>query len=241
MRRAIPFLSVLVLVCVPAYGDEPTLQGEWRTSLGVVTFKPEGDAIVATFADPQIPPVKVTLTKKTATPRNEDGPKPGATTLTLDDSGRSFSGPFQFANGQRTIWNGWRPDPEATKAETGRFDGLWLTTIGLMELEQTGDKVKGNYAVRGTSKIEGTITGRQLDFRYQWFRNGKGWFDLTKDGKTLEGGRPSATRRINGTAGGAGGPRSSAGMFPLWRARSWMGQPRGCSLTASAPRRLQGG
>ncbi len=36
-------------------------------------------------------------------------------------------------------------------------------------------------------KIEGTIAGRELDFRYIWLRNGKGWFDLSKDGKTLEG------------------------------------------------------
>ena len=41
-----------------AHADEPTLPGEWRTSLGIVTFKSEGDALVATFAHPQIPPVK---------------------------------------------------------------------------------------------------------------------------------------------------------------------------------------
>jgi predicted esterase len=187
MRRAIPFLIVLVVACVPAFGDEPTLQGEWRTSLGVVTFKPDGNTLVATFANPRLSPVKCSVKRKAPALQNEEGPKPGEAKLTLDDSGRSFSGSCQFANGQRTLWQGWRPDPDATKAETGRFDGLWLTTIGLMELEQTGDKVKGNYAVRGTSKIEGTITGRQLDFRYQWFRPGKGWFDLSKDGKSLEG------------------------------------------------------
>ena len=36
-----------------------------------------------------------------------------------------------------------------------------------MELEQAGDKVKGRYALRGTSKIEGKVTGRRLDFRYK--------------------------------------------------------------------------
>ncbi len=36
-------------------------------------------------------------------------------------------------------------------------------------------------------KIEGIVTGREVDFRYTWLRNGKGWFDLSKDGKTLEG------------------------------------------------------
>jgi predicted esterase len=187
MRRAIPFLSVLILSCVPALGDQPALTGEWRTSLGVVTFKPDGDALVATFANLQFPPAKGTLTGKVATLQYKQVQKQGEAKLTLDDSGRSFSGSYQFVNGRRIPWNGWRPDPDATKAETGRFDGLWLTTTGLMELEQTGDKVKGSYALRGTSKIEGTITGRRLDFRYQWFRPGKGWFDQTKDGKTFEG------------------------------------------------------
>jgi predicted esterase len=187
MRSIILTSGLLVVACVSARADEPTLQGEWRTSLGIVTFKPEGDALVATFAHPQVPPVKGSLTGKTATLKSEDKQRPGEAKLKLDDSGRSFEGTFQFGNNRPNPWKGWRPDPEATKAETGRFAGLWLTTTGLMELEQTGDKVQGRYASRGTTKIEGTVNGRQLDFRYHWFRPGKGWFDLSKDGKTLEG------------------------------------------------------
>src|SRR5207237_5004280 len=83
--------------------------------------------------------------------------------------------------------NGWRPDREATKGATARLDGPWLSTLGLMELEQAVDKVKGRYALRGTSQIEGDVTGRRLEFRYHWFRDGKGWFDLSKDGAKLEG------------------------------------------------------
>ena len=56
-----------------------------------------------------------------------------------------------------------------------------------MEIEQNGDKIRGQYARYGPVKIEGTIAGRELDFRYNWLRNGKGWFDLSKDGKTLKG------------------------------------------------------
>jgi hypothetical protein len=60
MRRALRVLGLLLLAAGPsaARADEPTLQGEWRTSLGIVTFRPEGDALVATFANPQTPPVK---------------------------------------------------------------------------------------------------------------------------------------------------------------------------------------
>ena len=187
MRRIILVSGLLVLACVSARAGEPKLQGEWKTSLGIVTFKSEGDRMVATFTHPQIPLVKGSVTGKTATLKSEDKQRPGEAKLTLDDSGRSFSGTFQFGNNRPNPWKGWRPDPEATKGETSRFDGLWLTTTGLMELDQAGDKVHGRYALRGTSKIEGDVHGHQLDFRYQWFRPGKGWFDLSKDGKTLEG------------------------------------------------------
>ncbi len=187
MRVAIRVLYLLALVCMPASGDEPTLSGEWRTSLGVVTFELDGDGLVATFANSQIARLKGSLTGRTATFRSGEGQSRADARLTLDDSGFSFAGSYRFANGRQSPWNGWRSDPDANKAETGRFDGLWLTTIGLMELGQTGEKVHGNYALRGTSKIEGTITGRRLDFHYRSFRDGNGWFDLSKDGTKLEG------------------------------------------------------
>ena len=193
MRGAIRVLgpSLLLAAVASAYADEPTFPGEWRTSLGIATFKMEGDTLVATFANPQISPVKGALKAKTATLEYREGPKRGDASLTLDDSGRSFSGWYRYGEGERnypgTPWNGWRPDPEAARGETGRFDGLWLTTSGLMELEQTGDKVTGHYARYGPVKIDGNISGRRLDFHTTWLRNSKGWFDLSKDGKKIEG------------------------------------------------------
>jgi predicted esterase len=193
MRRAIPILGLLLLAAGMSMSraDEPTLLGEWRTSLGTVTFKPEGDTIVATFANPQTPAVKGSLKGKEAKLTFREGNRHADATIKLGDSGRSFEGSYQYGEGQRNFparpWNGWRPDPEAPKGETGRFGGLWLTTQGLMALEQAGDKVKGRYARYGPVKMEGTVTGRRLDFRYTWLRNGKGWFDLSKDGKTIEG------------------------------------------------------
>ena len=192
MRGAIRVLGLLLPVAAElAYADEPTFPGEWRTSLGVATFKMEGNTLVATFANPQMSPVKGAAKGKTATLEYREGPKRGDASLTLGDSGRSFSGWYQYGEGERNYprspWNGWRPDPEATRGETGRFGGLWLTTSGLMELEQAGDKVAGHYARYGPVKIDGKINGRRLDFRTTWLRNSQGWFDLSKDGKTLEG------------------------------------------------------
>jgi RNA polymerase sigma factor (sigma-70 family) len=167
------------------------LSGEWRTSLGLVTFTRQGDAWVAKFANQQLPALEGLLKGKELTLKYDEGAKRASATITLDDSGRSFSGPYSFGEGQRNIvntkWDGWRPDPEARKNQPAQFSGLWLTTQGLMEIEQTGNKIQGQYARYGPVKIEGTIAGRELDFRYTWLRNGGGWFDLSKDGKTLEG------------------------------------------------------
>ena len=41
--------------------------------------------------------------------------------------------------------------------------------------------------LRGTSKIEGMVTGRRLDFRFHSFRDGQGWFDIAADGKSFVG------------------------------------------------------
>ena len=175
----------------PGASRTDLLSGEWRTSLGVVTFKRQGDAWVANFANRQLPALQGLLKGKELTLEYDEGARHASSTIKLDDSGRSFSGPYKFAEGQRNLvnskWEGWRPDPEARKGQPGQFNGLWLTTQGLMEIEQNGDKIRGQYARYGPVKIEGTIAGRELDFRYNWLRNGKGWFDLSKDGKTLEG------------------------------------------------------
>src|SRR5262249_41504420 len=57
----------------------------------------------------------------------------------------------------------------------------------LMELNQDGQKVMGRYAFGGVSEIEGTVTGRMLEFKYKAFRPGKGWFDLSADGSGFAG------------------------------------------------------
>jgi hypothetical protein len=48
----------------------------------------------------------------------------------------------------------------------GPFSGLWLTDLGLMELDQSGNAVTGRFALRGVSTIEGTVTGIRLDFTF---------------------------------------------------------------------------
>ena len=94
-----------------------------------------------------------------------------------------------------------------------------------MELEQTGDKVTGHYARYGPVKIDGNISGRRLDFHTTWLRNSKGWFDLSKDGKKIEGAAVAdGTNAWYGWQGRA--RRSSAGTRRSRPGRSWTARPR---------------
>ena len=67
------------------------------------------------------------------------------------------------------------------------FSGLWLTDLGLMELEQSESGVKGSFALRGVSTIEGTVAGNKLEFTYSAFKSGKGSFQLTQNGNSFTG------------------------------------------------------
>jgi predicted esterase len=134
----------------------------------------------------------------------EEGHAKGDGRFTLDAMGNAFTGSFQIRSGQSGYWNGWRPDPKAPTDNIGTYAGLWLTDLGLIELTQVSAKVQGHYALRGTSKLDGKISGRRLDFRFHSYRDGQGWFDLATDGKSFAG-------------------ASNTNGFPGWS--GWKGQP----------------
>jgi predicted esterase len=163
--------------------------GAWRTTLGDVEFRLEGDKLVGNVKAFGDTPFTGRVDGKALKLAYQDGMIQGEATLTLADSGRSFSGRYAIRNRGGGSWNGWKPDPEAPKAEPGDFAGLWLTDLGLMELvpQEDGAKFKGRYAIKGTSEIEGDRRGRRLDFRFHGFGTGRGWFDLDPEGRTLAG------------------------------------------------------
>ena len=190
-RVRVPVWAVGVLLVVlgesPGRDGEPSFAGVWRTSLGTVTLKQTSDAVTGTYGDAGQFTLKGTVRGKKLTFEYQQGKTKGDGHWTIADSGHSFVGEYQARGGQGDGWNGWRPDPEALKGKPADLGGLWLTNLGLMELAQTGTSVKGRYALRGTSAIEGKPTGRQFEFRYKAFRDGKGWFDVSADGATLAG------------------------------------------------------
>jgi predicted esterase len=190
MQQQIAVWAVLVLALAPPAraADAPgPFDGEWRTSVGTVKLKQTRDAVTGTYGNAGQFTLQGTVQGQKLTFAYREGQANGDATWTLDDSGNSFHGRFQLRGGRSGEWNGWRPDPEAPKSKPAELGGLWLTDLGLMELEQTGDRVKGRYALRGASAIEGKETGRQLTFQYKSFRRGKGWFDVAAGGAAFAG------------------------------------------------------
>jgi predicted esterase len=190
IRKAVTYLVLLVTFSVAApsrAADKSPFDGQWRTSFGTVTLKQSGNTVTGTYGDQN----QFTLAGKVANQKltfeYHEGQATGDGSWTLDQSGHAFQGPFKVRGGRGGTWEGWRPDPQARTGKPANLAGLWLTDLGLMELEQTGDHVKGRFALRGDSTLEGTVTGRELEFTYKSFRPGQGWFDLSPSGDTLTG------------------------------------------------------
>ncbi len=185
-------VGLTLLVLVGGGGGDASAQdgafnGEWRTTIGNVTLKQAGKEVTGSYGNVNQFKIKGTVDAKVLTYEYDENGSKGDAKWTLDDSGRAFTGGFQARGGNGGVWNGWRPDPEATKGPRADFAKTWLTTLGLMSLTQEGAKVKGKFALRGNAEIEGDVGGRHLEFRYKVFRGGKGYFDLSTDGKALVG------------------------------------------------------
>jgi hypothetical protein len=156
MRRIPSILAcVACIVTAAATADEPggTFQGEWHTTIGPVKLEQKGDTVTGTYGAGGQFPLKGSVKANTLTFEYEEGEAKGDGRFTLDPSGNAFTGGFQVRNGRGGPWNGWRRDPKAATDKLGTYAGLWLTDLGLMEMTQDGAKVKGRYALRGTSTI----------------------------------------------------------------------------------------
>ncbi len=200
-----PFIAVLVPVFFGAAAcgaEQPKgFAGEWKTTMGPVTLEQSGNNVTGRIVFYGLP-LKGTIKDKTLSVGYDERGSHVDATLELEPSGNEFKGTFKAANGYRGVWNGWRPDPEASKAAAADFSGLWLTDMGLMELTRDGSKVKGRYAFRGTSSIEGEAKGRHLEFHVKAFLTGPGWFDLDETGTSIAG--AGGTDRMPGWYGWKG-------------------------------------
>ena len=187
MIHSMAACAILFSVAMAGRADEPSqFGGEWKTTMGPVTLEQKGQDVTGRIEFFKLP-LKGKLEGKELKLGYDEGQIHVDATLELEPSGNAFKGTFKASNGNRGFWNGWRPDPAATSGKAADFSGLWLTDLGLMELNQQGSKVKGRYALRGTSSLEGDVTGRHLVFHVKAFRTGPGWFDMDDKGTALTG------------------------------------------------------
>jgi predicted esterase len=187
MAQLIAGLATVLAGLAASTGEERGgFSGEWKTTFGPVRLEQKGDDVTGQIVSFKLP-LKGVVKGKEMRVGYDEGPVHVDATAMLQPSGHSFNGTFQASNGNRGIWNGWRPEPAAPKGEPAEFSGLWLTDLGLMELAREGARVKGRYALRGTSSLEGEIKGRHLDFHVKALRTGPGWFDLDEKGTSFAG------------------------------------------------------
>ena len=109
-----PLIAVLVPVfwgAAACGADEPRgFAGEWKTTMGPVTFEQTGDDVTGRIVFYRLP-LKGTIKDKTLKVGYDEGQIHVDATLALEPSGNAFTGTFQASNGNRGVWNGWRPDP----------------------------------------------------------------------------------------------------------------------------------
>lgn len=73
-------------------------------------------------------------------------------------------------------------------AQSG-FSGIWETSVGRMELIQTGQMVRGRYVHKDRDcSLSGQVVGARLTFYYREPEStGEGWFELSEDGASFTG------------------------------------------------------
>jgi predicted esterase len=190
MTRMIAGMALLIAGASATGADAPArLAGEWKTTAGPVTIQQKGDEVTGKFAAFNLPFTGKVADqgKKLAISYVENGAKVDSN-VEFEPSGNAFTGTSKANSGNQWTWSGWRTDPSASKGKPADFSGLWLTQMGLMELAADGSKVKGRYALRGNSTLEGDVKGRHLDFKLKtWRFTGPGFFDLDEKGVELAG------------------------------------------------------
>jgi predicted esterase len=188
MTRSLAIVTVCLSTTFALGADEPAkVAGEWKSTIGPMTFElMKGGEVKGRIVAYRLD-LKGKIDGNVMTIGYDEGPTHIDATLTFEPGNNAFNGSFQASNGNRGVLNGWRPDPLATSAKPADFGGLWLTDLGLMELNADGSKVKGRYAFRGTSSIDGNVKGRHFDFKIKAIRTGPGWFDLDEKGTELTG------------------------------------------------------
>jgi pimeloyl-ACP methyl ester carboxylesterase len=160
---SLPILAVLVAsaaVTLPAQD----LAGTWFTSRGVLELEGKGDELTGRYGQGKT--LQATRSGKELKVQAREGQAMLEAKWTLDKSGYRFDGEWTSGSGKGT-WRGWRHDPASEKGRSPNVAGHWRTSWGMLELEQSGNKVKGGLASQGWTTVRGELRGRSLQLDYE--------------------------------------------------------------------------
>ncbi len=119
MRLLIAVLAPLLVAAAACGGEQKGgFAGEWKTTMGPVTFDQSGDDVTGKIVFFKLP-FKGKAKDKTLNVGYDEGQIHVDAKLELVQSGDAFKGTFQASNGNRGVWNGWRPDPGSGRSQTG--------------------------------------------------------------------------------------------------------------------------
>ncbi len=76
-----------------------------------------------------------------------------------------------------------------SESKTADFTGRWKTNWGPMEMTQKGSEVMGHYTGQFKGIIDGTASGKRLEFTWSQpnGEHGRGYFILSEDGNSING------------------------------------------------------
>lgn len=199
MKTFILLLTLALVAVAPAVSAASLLPSQvsftstWKTIAGgthqyTVTLQQDGTKVTGSYSpgngkifDGVVNDNKLTFNW------TQDGGYEGTGEFTMDEDGKGFTGsstalkPQEFTN----TWNTYTPPVIS-------FAGTWETITNgqhhfTLNLVQIGAKVTGTYQ-RGNGKLEGTVSGRVL--RFKWESDGgtgSGRFVMDEGGKAFYG------------------------------------------------------
>jgi hypothetical protein len=121
MTRILAAWAALAFSTARADDGADRFAGEWKTTLGPVTLEAgEGGTLTGRLEGFGVP-VAGRAEGRSLAIEYDEGPIHVEATWTLEPGGLAFTGASRGSNGARRAWNGWRPDPEATRAGAADF------------------------------------------------------------------------------------------------------------------------
>lgn len=180
-------VSTLLLFALPMVAQVPDLSGTWFSNRGVLQVQQQGNDVTARYGDQDACSLSGTRAGNKIEFTAKEGRAELTGTLEFDAGAHRFTGDWKSANGKGS-WRGWRSDPALQKGKPAAVAGHWRTSWGMLELEQSGSKLKGGLGAQGFYSVDGEVKGRSVKLDYDSpFGTGTFAFDVEADGKIMLG------------------------------------------------------